>query len=328
MGNPQPVSRPGLRRRNFGKGLGEDEKEDGMKVRKALRALLEKDEVLITTCAYDALSAKIIEQAGIPALITTGFGIAASHIGQPDAEIYTMTENLNVVKNMVSAVNIPVIADLDTGYGNAINVIRTIREFERAGCAGGILEDQQFPKRCPACVDAFSLIPVEEAVGKIKAAVDAREDPDFVIVGRTDAQGKEAVDRANAYIAAGAEMVLFISKAFPSMRALKKYGKEVKAPFILNFFEGVDYPTWFKDGWKIEDLKEMGVKILDYPFIPLLAAAHAMQAAVAHLARHKSLKGLQTPRLGHEKFVDLIGFPRVKALQEKYMPSGEGILGR
>jgi methylisocitrate lyase len=300
-----------------------------MKVRKALRALLEKDEVLITTCAYDALSAKIIEQAGIPAFITTGFGISASHIGKPDAELYTMTENLNVVKNMVLAVNIPVIVDLDTGYGNAINVIRTIKEFEKAGCAGGIIEDQLAPKRCPACVDAFPLIPVEEAVGKIKAAVDAREDPDFLIVGRTDAQGKEAVDRANAYIEAGAEMVLFISKAFPSLRELKKYSKGVKAPFCLNFFEDVDYPSWFKDDWKIEDLKEMGVKILNYPFIPLFAAAHAMQAAVAHLIRYKTVKGLQNPvRMSHEKFADLIGFLEVKTLQEKYMSSREVIFGR
>ena len=299
-----------------------------MNTRKTLRALLKKDEVLITTCAHDALSAKIIEQAGIPALITTGFGISASHIGQPDAELYTMTENLNVVKNMVLAVNIPVIADLDTGYGNAINVIRTIREFERAGCAGGILEDQLAPKRCPACVDAFPLIPVEEAAGKIKAAVDAREDPDFLIVGRTDGQGKEAVDRANAYIEAGADLVLFISKAFPSLRELKKYSQEVKAPFILNFFEGAGYPAWFQDEWKMEDLKEMGVKILDYPFIPLLAAVHAMQAAVTHLARHKSLKGLQSPRMSHEKFAELIGFPQLKALQQKYMPSSDVIMGR
>jgi methylisocitrate lyase len=300
-----------------------------MNTRKALRALLKGNDILITTCAYDALSAKIIEQAGIPAFITTGFGISASHIGKPDAELYTMTENLNVVKNMVLAVNIPVIADLDTGYGNAVNVIRTIKEFERAGCAGGIIEDQLAPKRCPACVDAFPLIPVEEAVGKIKAAVDAREDPDFLIVGRTDAQGKEAVDRGNAYIEAGAEMVLFISKAFPSLRELKKYSKGVKAPFCLNFFEDVDYPSWFKDDWKIEDLKEMGVKILNYPFIPLFAAAHAMQAAVAHLIRYKTVKGLQNPvRMSHEKFADLIGFLEVKALQEKYMPSREVIFGR
>jgi 2-methylisocitrate lyase-like PEP mutase family enzyme len=309
----------------FGKGWegGQDE----MEVRKALRTLLEKNEVFIATCAYDALSAKIIEQAGFPVLMTTGFGISASHIGQPDAELYTMTENLNVVKNMVSAVNIPVIADLDTGYGNAINVIRTIQEFERAGCAGGILEDQLFPKRCPACVDAFPLISMAEAVGKIKAAVDAREDADFLIVGRTDAQGKEAVDRANAYIEAGAEMVLFISKAFASLRELKEYGKDVKAPFILNIFEGVDYPTWFREEWKIEELKEMGVRILDYPFIPLMAATHAMQAAVTHLALHKSLEDLQIPRLSHEKFVDLIGFSRVKVLQERYMPRREGNAG-
>ena len=126
----------------------------------------------------------------------------------------------------------------------------------------------------------------------------------------------------------GADLVLFISKAFPSLRELKKYSQEVKAPFILNFFEGAGYPAWFQDEWKMEDLKEMGVKILDYPFIPLLAAVHAMQAAVTHLARHKSLKGLQSPRMSHEKFAELIGFPQLKALQQKYMPSSDVIMGR
>ena len=293
-----------------------------MKVTKALRELLKRDEVLITLGAHDALSAKIIEQAGNQAIITAGFGISASYLGKPDAELYTMTENLHIVRNMASSVEIPVIADLDTGYGNAINVIRTVKEFERAGCAGGIIEDQLAPKRCPACVKAVENIPLEEAVGKIKAAVDTREDSDFLIVGRTDTGGSEAGDRANAYFEAGADMAMFISKAFPSMEELQKQSKNIKGPFCLNFFEGLGYPAWFQGEWKLEDLGKLGVKILNYPWVVLLAAAQAMREVAAHMARHQTVQGLGKPaRISHEDMINLIGFPEISALQMKYMPS-------
>jgi methylisocitrate lyase len=295
-----------------------------VKVTKALRDLLKKDEVLITLGAHDALSAKIIEKAGIPAIITAGFGISASHLGKPDAELYTMTENLAIVRNMTASVAIPVIADLDTGYGNAINVIRTVKEFERAGCAGGIIEDQFAPKRCPACVNAVENIPLDEAVGKIEAAVDAREDSAFLIIARTDTAGSEAVDRANAYFEAGADMAMFISKAFPSMRELDKQSKNVKGPFCLNFFEGVHYQSWFQGEWKLGDLKKLGVKILNYPWVVLFAATQAMQKVAAHMARHHTMQGLENPpRISHEDFIDLIGFPEISALQMKYMPSSK-----
>ena len=302
-----------------------------MKVTKALRDLLKRDKVLVTLGAHDALSAKIIEKAGIQAIITAGFGISASHLGKPDAELYTMTENLAVVRNMAVSVGFPIIADLDTGYGNAINVIRTVKEFERAGCAGGILEDQLAPKRCPACVNAVENIPLDEAVGKIKAAVDAREDPAFLIIGRTDTSGSEAVDRANAYFEAGADMAMFISKAFPSMRALEKQSKNVKGPFCLNFFEGLHYPSWFRDESKLADLKKLGVKILNYPWVLLFAATQAMQEVAAHMARHRTMQGLENPaRISHEDFIDLIGFPQISALQMKYMrppKAGGGLMG-
>ncbi len=299
-----------------------------MKVTKALRDLLKKDEALITLGAHDALSAKIIEQAGIQAIITAGFGISASYLGKPDAELYTMTENLAIVRNMAFSVGIPIIADLDTGYGNAINVIRTVKEFERAGCAGGVLEDQLAPKRCPACVNVVEIIPLDEAVGKIKAAVDAREDSDFLIVGRTDTSGSEAVDRANAYFEAGADMVMFISKAFPSMQELENQSKKIKGPFCLNFFEGLHYPSWLRGEWKLEDLKKIGVKILNYPWVLLFAATQAMQEVAVHMARHRTVRGLEKPaRISHEDFIDLIGFPQISALQMKYMgtpkPGGE-----
>ena len=120
--------------------------------------------------AYDAMSAKMIEAAGFDALLTSGFGVAASFLGQPDAELYTMSENLTVVRNVTNAVEIPVIADIDTGYGNAINVMRTVREFEAANASAVIIEDQMSPKRCPICVGAVEVLTMEEGISKIEAA--------------------------------------------------------------------------------------------------------------------------------------------------------------
>jgi 2-methylisocitrate lyase-like PEP mutase family enzyme len=292
-----------------------------MKTTKTLQDLLKRDEVLITAGAYDALSARIIEQAGFPVVCTTGFGISASHLGKPDVELYTLTENLNVVRNIVQTVHVPVVADLDTGYGNALNVIRTVREFEQAGCAGGHIEDQVVPKRCPACVPTVDLISLQEAVGKIRAAVDARKDPDFLIIGRTDARGQEAVDRANAYLEAGAGLILFISKAFPTFQDLKNFSRQVKGPLALGFFETVNYPSWFKDEWTLDQLKDLGVKMLNFPLVPVFAAAYAVRGVAQHIARHKTIQGLRSPeRMEHEKFVELIGFPEMTELQNKYMP--------
>ena len=139
-----------------------------------LRERLASRRTIWSAGAYDALSAKMIEAAGFDALLTTGFGISASMLGQPDVELYTMTENLNVVRQVVAAVDIPVVADCDTGYGNAVNVMRTVREFEQAGVAALILEDQVVPKRCPAIASVVEVLPVNEGVAKIRAAVEAQ----------------------------------------------------------------------------------------------------------------------------------------------------------
>jgi methylisocitrate lyase len=299
-----------------------------MEATQKLKDLLKTRDLIITTGAYDALSAKVIEQAGIPAIITTGFGISASRIGRPDAELYTMTENLEAVRNMVQTVEIPVIADLDTGYGNALNVIRTVREFAGAGCAGGILEDQLSPKRCPACVDSFELVPLGEALGKIRAALDARRDPDFLIIARTDARGEEAVARADAYFEAGADLVLFITKAFPSFRDMEKLTRNLKGSFCLNYFENLPYPNWARGKWTLKDLNRLGVKFLNFPLLPLFAAATALQGAAAHLARHRGVRGLRQPRrMDPEQFAELIGFPQLSALQKKYLPSADEVFG-
>jgi methylisocitrate lyase len=300
-----------------------------MEATQKLKKLLKTREVVITTGAYDALSAKVIEQAGIPVIITSGFGISASRIGRPDAELYTMTENLEAVKNMIQAVDIPIIADLDTGYGNALNVIRTVREFERAGCAGGILEDQLSPKRCPACVDSFELVPLPEALGKIRAALDARKDPDFLIIARTDARGREAVGRANAYLEAGANLVLFISKAFSSFREMEKQTRSLPGSFCLNYFEKIHYPNWSRGNWTLRDLNRLGVKFLNFPLLPLFAATQALKGVAEHLGRHHGVRGLKLPRrMDPGRFSELIGFPQLSALQKKYLPSPDEDFGR
>ncbi len=169
-----------------------------MQQRTWMRERLGARQTIWAAGAYDALSAKLIEASGFEAVLTSGFGISASFLGKPDVELYTMTENLAVVRQVVNTVKLPVIADCDTGYGNAVNVMRTVREFENAGVAALILEDQVMPKRCPAVANRIEVIPVEEGVAKIKAAVEARQDPDLVIVARTDAGTEAEVGRARA----------------------------------------------------------------------------------------------------------------------------------
>jgi methylisocitrate lyase len=199
-----------------------------------LRALLNHSDIIYTAGAYDALSAKLIESAGFNAVFTSGFAISASYLGFPDAELYTMTENLNVVRNIVNAVNIPVIADIDTGYGNAINVMRTVKEFENSGVAGIILEDQIAPKRCPICVsEAPEILDIPTAIGKIKAAVDARRNPNFIIIARTDASGKDAYVRAKVYIEAGADLIQPISKSFKNYEDLYEFSQKINYPLSI-----------------------------------------------------------------------------------------------
>src|SRR5690606_34605726 len=158
-----------------------------MRVRKRLRQLLEDSKILIAPGAHDALTARIIENVGFEAVYLTGYGQSASHLGQPDVGLLTMTEMLSRVNNMASAVSIPVICDADTGFGDVVNVVRTVREYEKAGAAAIQLEDQLSPKKC-GHMTGRQVIPAEEMVLKIKAAVAAREDKDLVIIARTDAR--------------------------------------------------------------------------------------------------------------------------------------------
>jgi 2-methylisocitrate lyase-like PEP mutase family enzyme len=263
--------------------------------------------------AYDALSALMIAQAGFDAVMTSGFGVSASLLGRPDAELYTMSENVGVVRNVASVVGVPVIADGDTGYGNAINVQRTVREFERAGAAAVILEDQVAPKRCPISVAGVEVLPVEEAEQKIRAAAEARSEGGILIIARTDAASEdEAIARAKRYVAAGADVIQPISRTFSSIDGLRRMRAEAGVPLSLQIL-----------GWLERDLSPQEIEsvagLATFSLTTLLSSASVLQQNLAALAASRSTKALPFARMDVEAFNDVIGFPEIIRLQERYL---------
>lgn len=244
-----------------------------------LRELLRGGGIVRAPGVYDGISARLVEQAGFQAGYVTGGGAAVSMIGHPDLGLLTMTEMVTHCRQLVGAVDIPLIADADTGYGNALNVARTVREYERAGIAGLHMEDQVFPKRCGHLPNK-EVIPTDEMVAKIKAAVDARLDSDFVIIARTDARGplgiEEAIERANRYAQAGAD-VLFV-EAPQSLAEVKRIAAEVKAPLLVNMIAKSDTPPV-----SIKELDALGYKVAIYPMVAIAAAYHGIRNTLQHL---------------------------------------------
>jgi len=289
-----------------------------MKQRRELRERLASGRTVWAAGAYDALSARLIEDAGFDALLTSGFGISASFLGKSDVELYTMTENLAVVRQVVECVQIPVIADCDTGYGNAINVMRTVREFEKAGVAAIILEDQVAPKRCPAISNTIEIVSLAEGVAKIRGAVEARQDPDLVIVARTDAgTEEEAAARARAYVEAGADMVQPISKTMKSPAMLRRFKQAVQAPISLQVL------GWLEKELSPQDLTEIAA-IATFPLVALMTVAHAMRANLKALRTAQGTQTLPLPVIDHNAFADLLGFPAIQELQARLLPGLEG----
>ncbi len=282
-----------------------------------LRAQLNAGRTIWAAGAYDALSARMIAEAGFDAILTSGFGVSASHLGQPDVELYTMTENLAVVRHACSVVDTPVVADCDTGYGNAVNVLRTVREFEQAGVAGVILEDQVSPKRCPACTDQTEIIPIEEGVAKIRAAVAARRDPDLVIIARTDSRDEaDAIRRARAYAEAGADLVQPISRGFKTFDSLQRLQAGAGRRLSLQIL-----------GWLEKDLSREQIESIagmaTFPLVPLMSVAAAMRANLAALAQAKTTRSLPREVMGHEDFLRLIGFAEMERLQMEFLQPPE-----
>lgn len=291
-----------------------------MKKTSKLRKLIKAPEILISAGAYDCLSAKLIEHMGFKSLSTTGAGISESFLGSPDFGIMGLSDNLTVSKNIGQAVNIPVMADADTGYGNAVNVYHTVKVFEHAGLAGINLEDQVWPKRC-GHIKGKEIISLEEMVTKIKAAVTARKDPDFIINARTDAAAiagiDEAIKRAKAYIDAGADMVF--PDAVLSEKDIEKFVKKVSAPVSINMGLAIrQRPTTPLVSFK--RLEEMGVSRVTFPRLSMSSALAGMgKAFEVILESYKQGKVIERPDLvlSFGNLTELLGYSEMKDLEEK-----------
>ncbi|WP_420994336.1 isocitrate lyase/PEP mutase family protein [Cupriavidus sp. 30B13] len=283
--------------------------------RMRLRQRLSSGRTLWVPGAYDALSARMIADAGFDAVVVSGFGVSASMLGMPDTELYTMTENLSVVRAVCQAVPVPVMADCDTGYGNAINVMRTVHEFEAAGAASITLEDQVSPKKCPAVSDATSLLPLEEAAGKIRAAVAARRDPALAIIARTDARTpEEAIARGKAYALAGADVIKPISKCFDSFEGLVRLREATQRPLAISLLGQL------QRNLSTAQVEQLG-GICTFPLLPLLTAAAALRSNLAALRDSLQPATVPIAPMREMDFKQWIGFDEVEALERQFLPS-------
>ena len=281
---------------------------------KKLRELLKAPGIVRAPGAFDAWSARLVEMAGFPAVYMTGYGASASVLGKPDIGLMTMSEMARQAGNMASAVDIPLIADGDTGYGGVLNVMRTVREFEKAGVAALQLEDQVFPKRC-GHMEGKQLISKEEMAGKIRAAVYARKSEDFIIVARTDARAvtglKDAIARALAYAEAGAD-VLFV-EAPQTVEEMEEITGVIKLPLIANMVEKGKTPFLPAD-----ELERIGYKIAIYPVSTLYAATRAMMESLRHLKEEGTTANCLDDLVGFEEFNNLVGVEKMHTLEKKF----------
>src|SRR5881227_2834594 len=288
-----------------------------MTTRQALRRLIAGGGYTMVPGAYDTLTARLVEQAGFAAVYLTGGGYSRAN-GYPDLGLLTLNENARFIGLTVEAVAIPVIADADTGYGNAINVIRTVREYEKTGVAAFHIEDQVSPKKC-GHYEGKEVISLGEMVGKIKAAVDTRRDADMVIIARSDARAVEgleaAIDRVNAYLEAGAD-VGFVEGP-QTVEELRVVGREVRGPALVNVFEGGKTPML-----GAQELEAMGFRLGIYPSQTHRAAIRAAQRVLAAMKRDGDTRAIETELATFQEREDAVGTANWRALEDKYMQIG------
>jgi 2,3-dimethylmalate lyase len=280
-----------------------------------LRALLDSGQTIVAPGAFDSLSARLVEEAGFPAVYMTGFGTSAALIGRPDVGLLTMTEMAGHAGRIAACVDIPVIADADTGYGNPLNVIRTVGAYEAAGVAGIHIEDQVAPKKC-GHLEGKQVIPAEEMVQKIRAAVEARTQPEFVIIARTDARAVEGLERAlqrgRMYREAGAD-VLFIEALTSEAEAEETVRAFPGVPLLFNWAEGGKTPPI-----SLDRLRELGYRIVIFPLSTLLAATGAMRRILQEIARAGTPAAAIRELPTFAEFVDFIGLPQVRQAEQRY----------
>lgn len=272
-----------------------------------LRNLLEAPGIIRAVGCGNPWEAKLIEKAGFPAVYLSGAQVSRMTLGRPDIGLTTMTEMALAAKNISLSTSLPVIADADNGYGGILNVVRTVEEYERAGVAAIQLEDQVFPKRC-GHMDGKEVITREEMVYRIRAAVDARKNPDFVIIARTDARAvngfDDALERANAYAEAGADVIFF--EAPQSVEEMQALNKAISLPTLANMVEKGKTP--FLRG---AELEAMGYKIVIYP------GSCNMAATYAALELLESLKTHDTTEQFRDRMLDFVTMNQIAKLAEE-----------
>lgn len=270
-----------------------------MAAAKHLRALLKQPSIVMAPGCHDALGALFIQRAEFQAAYVSGYGVACSLLGRPDLGELTMTEIVAHAGRIASAVDIPVICDADTGYGGPLNVQRTVREFQKAGVAAIHIEDQVEPKRC-AAMEGFQVTDLKTAIGKIRAAVAAKTDPDFVIIARTDSRPilglEHAIERARAFADAGADIVYV--ELLESRREVEEVARAVtNAPLLYDMFDHPKVPVLTAD-----ELEQMGYKVVTYPFTATLACAKLLDRIYPAILQSRGIESLGLERMAFHEF--------------------------
>jgi methylisocitrate lyase len=291
-----------------------DAKQEAAMNQERVHPLVREGRIAVVPGVYDVLSAKIAEHVGFPAVVLTGYGVAASHLGEPDFGLLTQTEILDVARRVTAAVRLAVIVDGDTGYGGPLNVQRMVRELVRMGARGVILEDQRWPKRCGHMRDK-QVIDAEEHAAKIRAARDARGSQPFLITARTDALEThgldEAIRRALLYKEAGAD-VLFVEGP-RAHEELRRIGRELPRPLAVNLIEGGRTPLC-----SLEELHEMGFFSVGFVLSGLYAAAHALEQTYREIREKGTTLALGDRLMPFDEFNALVGLEARYAEDERY----------
>lgn len=279
-----------------------------------VRRIIDERGALVFPGVYDTLSARIAERAGFPLVFVSGYAVAATFIGQPDLGLLTQTETVERARQICGAVGIPVLVDADTGYGAALNVVRTVRALIDAGAAGCFLEDQAWPKRC-GHLPGKEVVAAEDWLRKIRAAVDARDGRDFFIVARTDALAArgldEALARAAAARAAGADATFV--EAPRSLDELREIGRRAPRPTVANMVERGRTPVLGRT-----ELAALGFDLILYPVAGLCASAQALTAVYRHLRETGATRGADDRLMSFEQFNELLGVDEARALAARY----------
>jgi methylisocitrate lyase len=279
-----------------------------------LKKYILDEEILIMPGVHDALSARIAEKVGMKAITIGGYAASAALLGQPDVALLTLTEMADWVHRLADAVEIPLLADGDTGHGGVLNVQRTVKEMERAGAAGLFIEDQVFPKRC-GHMEGKQVIPQEEMVAKVKAAVDARVDADLIIMARTDALAVEglarAIERANLYRQAGADLIFV--EAPQTIEDMRSITSQIDSPTLANNLEGGKTPLL-----KAQELQEIGYSVVVFPVAATYAVARGVQGLMEEIHRTGTSEGYLDQMITFPDFNRMIGLEELRAAEKKY----------